>query len=167
MILEQTSAYLRVSATPALLELLADHGVQSGGLTKRWRPGTVLTIGRRTLLEPHCGFYTGDVLCSLGTFSYLASALKRSHYGLTISFGRYCSIGGQITVVSPRHPIESVSTSIFAYDRRHAITRGALGDEWAASRPVYGSEQKGAPVIGNDVWCGTSRIPSFSTMISL
>lgn len=121
----------------------------------RWQVGrTILRFAPQAEIERGVGFYAGDVLCPIGSFSFVNSALSRGHYGLTIRIGRHCSIGGGMSVAAPRHPVEFVTTGLFSYDRRHALTKAMLGGA-EATRPVRRFVQKPPPVIGHDVWLGT------------
>ena len=62
---------------------------------------------------------------------------------------------GGLAIPGPRHPLESVSTSAFTYDRQISFVNRAIVD-FGKGRPFefIHSHQKRFPTIGNDVWIG-------------
>jgi len=99
-------------------------------------------------IEPFTGFYGGNALCPMGSFSYSRSGVRP---GLRV--GRYCSIATGLTFLGSRHPIEWVTSSNVTYERGGALFAAYFGDDELAAppRPKQGLTQP-LPTIGNDVW---------------
>ena len=102
-----------------------------------------------TVIEPHTGFYAGEALCSMGSFSYSNSPVQP---GLEI--GRYCSLSWGITVTGPRHPYEWVTISNLTYDKFAANVRGLAEKTNYTKNYDPRVLEKPMPIIGNDVWIG-------------
>ncbi|WWT15116.1 CatB-related O-acetyltransferase [Pararoseomonas sp. SCSIO 73927] len=119
----------------------------------RLKSGNTLRFDNGATVEPYCGFYSGQEIAQLGAFSYTNSQLPGA-----VKVGRYCSIGRDLVIPAPRHPLERVSTGSFMYNAEDIAVRTAILDakaNYSAFAPV---SQKPMPVIGNDVWIGHSVI---------
>jgi acetyltransferase-like isoleucine patch superfamily enzyme len=108
-----------------------------------------IKISDETFVEPHTGFYAGDSLCSMGSFSYSNSPLP---VGLQI--GRYCALSWGIKVTGPRHPYEWVTISNMTYDRFAANVRSFAEKSGYTKNYDPRVLEKPMPVIGHDVWIG-------------
>lgn len=84
----------------------------------RHQAGDRLSFRPGTALEPFVAILRGNVLCSMGAFSYSNSVLPSS-----LTVGRYCSIAPRLTVAGTRHPYEWLSTSL---GRRVRVGHGAV-----------------------------------------
>jgi virginiamycin A acetyltransferase len=101
------------------------------------------------VIEPYIGIYSGDQICSLGSFTYTFST-----FPLFSSIGRYCSIATNVRFPGPRHPHELLSTSGFITGGSPDMWTSYLNDTNQTFRSVQPSPQKHAPIVGNDVWIG-------------
>jgi len=128
--------------------------------TRRLQNGSFLHFKKNTELEPFCAFYSGNLLCNIGTMSYLAHVPNPGYTQLRV--GRFSSLGPNLCIPMPRHPVEALSTSVFTYNRSHKIVWAALADGGDpndldfASPSLVSAPQKGEVVIGNDVWIGAN-----------
>ena len=118
-------------------------------MSKNRRAVRSLRFTEDTLIEPHTGFYAGDSLCSMGSFSYSNSPVQP---GLKI--GRYCSLSWGITVTGPRHPYEWVTISNLTYDKFAANVRGFAEKTGYTKNYDPRVLEKPMPIVGNDVWIG-------------
>lgn len=91
---------------------------------------------------------------TVGAYTYLTSGLIKT----TGSIGRYCSIGPEVAIGHPEHPIEWLSTSPFQYNpQRFGWHPTAQEFPAAETRAAGGNEWRGGPfAIGNDVWVGVN-----------
>ena len=121
-----------------------------GGEEMRYKSGGVVELTRETAPEPYSGIYNGYGIPNMGAFSYSWSPLP-----VDLAVGRYCSIAAGLTIPTPNHPMNSLSTACFMYDRESGAVQALLEDE---GKPALGgfveNPQKPWPVIGNDVWIG-------------
>ena len=153
MIIRETAIEAVVSVNAAFREMLSDHKVftRDDSAECRWQDGEQVRFGKDTVLEPYTGLFRGNALCSMGAFSYSHSPL---YFGLKI--GRYCSIAGGLITVAARHPLETLSSSSFFYDRNMSAATNAAADlGYDITRERIPTAHKAAPIIGNDVWIGT------------
>ena len=118
-------------------------------MSKNRRAVRSLRFTEDTLIEPHTGFYAGDSLCSMGSFSYSNSPVQP---GLKI--GRYCSLSWGITVTGPRHPYEWVTISNLTYDKFAANVREFAEKTGYTKNYDPRVLEKPMPIVGNDVWIG-------------
>ena len=151
MIERETDTTAWVRCTPAFLAMLSDHHIYNSETNvSRWTEKTIVRFKKGCLIEPFTGFYKGDVLCTMGAFSY-----THSEVATDISVGRYCSFGGRITWPGSRHPLEAVSTSTAFYFPRSAhVKAGWLETGKDQPFPRIRHDDKPAPVFGNDIWVG-------------
>ncbi|CAM4097209.1 Chloramphenicol acetyltransferase [Roseomonas mucosa] len=118
----------------------------------RWTVGTAIKFEKNCLIEPYVGIFRGEVLSSIGSFSY-------SHSPLTLKtpIGRYCSIAGGLQTTAARHPIEALSTSSAFYDRKVSFSAAAARDlGFDFTKDKIPNTYKIPPEIGNDVWIGAN-----------
>ena len=96
---------------------------------------------------------------------YAAGAFTYSENGLTqASAGRYCSIGGNFSVMGERHPIEQVTSSSFTYCyfpnyNKPQFLRGheqLLGNAYPPTLPPIMTAAP--PKLEHDVWIGQQVI---------
>jgi acetyltransferase-like isoleucine patch superfamily enzyme len=92
--------------------------------------------------------------------SYLAHVPNPGYTQLNV--GRFSSLGPNLYIPMPGHPIEALSTSVFTYSRGHKIVQAALTDGHDSSDTEFAlpslvkAPQKGEAYIGNDVWVGAN-----------
>jgi acetyltransferase-like isoleucine patch superfamily enzyme len=143
--------------TSTIIDMLQSHYIYlSKDGNRKFKRGQRLSFLPNCEMEPHCGFYDGPALCSIGTLSYFACIPKK--YGESITVGRYSSLG-LFSIPGPRHPIEAATTSVLCYSPNHALARSALGLASGAPPPTkIPVERKGPVTIGNDVWIGSNVV---------
>jgi acetyltransferase-like isoleucine patch superfamily enzyme len=109
-----------------------------------------IIVSEDSVIEKFTGFFKGDVLSSMGGFSYSHSNLVPG-----IKIGRYCAISWGLTITGPRHPYEFLTISNISYDR-HAGNLEKYFDSIGEPVKKYDPRtlEKPMPVIGNDVWIG-------------
>jgi acetyltransferase-like isoleucine patch superfamily enzyme len=117
----------------------------------RLTPGMTLSFGNTTTVEPYCGILNGTQICEIGAFSY-----SRSPLPVAMRIGRYSSIAHGLSVPSPRHPLEKISTSPAFYDPRFSVVQSFMEDAGERDIQFEKTVQRPAPVIGNDVWVGAN-----------
>ncbi|MDB5374554.1 MAG: Capsular polysaccharide synthesis enzyme Cap5H [Belnapia sp.] len=157
MIIARSHDAATVKITKPILDLFAERRVLfSSDGRDRLKLGQSLQLTKGIRLEPYCAFFKGDGICTAGTMTYVAGTMNKAMN--RISVGRYCSLGA-FDIAQPQHPIESVTSSVFAYNReKHALVKSMIQDSglgdtaWARYRVVMPS--KAPPVIGNDVFFG-------------
>lgn len=110
---------------------------------ERHKPTDLLTFDGSLRLEPNCAFLGGDILCSMGAFSYTWSALPPH-----AQVGRFCSIARGLTILGTRHPYERVTTSSMTYDANFCIFK----DSEYPIRPK--PKTQNSLQISDDVWIG-------------
>ncbi|WP_338405680.1 DapH/DapD/GlmU-related protein [Aeromonas hydrophila] len=115
-------------------------------LNCRWRIGDVIKFRKNCIIEENVVFSRGNDIFSCGSFSY-----SRSNLGPDICVGRYTSIADNVIIPWPNHPIESLSTSPFFYDKKFILTRSFNEEENYVT-----NRQKAHPSIGNDCWIGNN-----------
>ena len=125
----------------------------------RFPPGQALNFDESTYLEGSVGILIGNYLGRMGMASY-----SWSHFPSTVTIGRYCSIANNVSVFGNRHPIESLSSSSFMYDRSFSMVQ-FLEEKYGALCPRVPNPQKFGLEIENDVWIG--RGASFATGIKI
>jgi len=109
-----------------------------------------IQIQENIALEPYTTFWgqSGRNLVTMGSFSYTNSVLPMS-----VSLGRYCSIGSNFKVLGARHPKERASTSPVFYNQKLKMNTFAKDHGVNLSPQRYEYDQD--PItIGNDVWVG-------------
>lgn len=120
---------------------------------RRIKAGDVLAAFDSAELHPFVGFFAGNTLCSIGTFSYVGSQV-----GLDWQIGRYCSLSWNITCPQPRHPMEWASTSNFTYDFSNSVVRAAVNEFSPSYAQFQAVQQKAGPKMGHDVWIGAGVV---------
>lgn len=125
-----------------------DHGGH------RYSDGDVIHFSEHGYVEPYCLILGGQVIPSIGSFSYTWSELPED-----VVIGRYCSISWNVRVMYHNHPLDRISTSSFTYDRNCVIFSQALADSHADNfqypvAPSSLARRNEAPIIENDVWIG-------------
>jgi acetyltransferase-like isoleucine patch superfamily enzyme len=144
-----------VDATPELVAALADYGIQftsSGG--NRFNKGDRLRFSSKTLVERYSGYLLGDVLYSLGAFSY-----SRSELHPKAQVGRYCSIAEGVANFGASHPLSYLSSSPFFYDGAKRLYLKPLADAGLEPRKVdLTFADKPLGIIENDVWIGDEAL---------
>lgn len=119
--------------------------------SRRHQPKDLLSFEDPLLVEPNTAFLAGSNLYSIGAFSYSWSNLP-----VSVSVGRYCSIGVNTSVLGACHPHEWLSTSSFTYDpnfvifARHAAERRKKYP--VSKEPSY----EHRIIIEHDVWIGAN-----------
>ena len=119
--------------------------------TTRFNDDTVIRGHISTQIEENSGFFSGNLLPSLGFMSYSWSPLEDY-----VSVGRYSSIAGGVKFGGYRHPVEWVTTSPLSYDSNlgmnNEFQKMSGKQTMSYGRPP---QPKREILIGNDVWIGT------------
>jgi acetyltransferase-like isoleucine patch superfamily enzyme len=141
---------ISIRVTESVREALYDARIFTSMVgPHRITDGEILTFEPDALIEPYTGFFGGQMLCSMGAFSYIGNVPVPS-----VRIGRYCSIASGLSVPGPRHRYDTVTSSSINYDAEVlSMYRAALDDE-GATFSVVDNPQKATPIIGNDVWIG-------------
>jgi acetyltransferase-like isoleucine patch superfamily enzyme len=116
-----------------------------------YQMGDKVTLRGQVLLEPFATMPGKNIFASCDAFSFF-----QSNFAPPTRVGRYCSISWACTIMAGDHPIHHVSTHPFTYrDYYEKLIRNKFGD---AVKPVSFNQDRGATVIGNDVWIGQNTI---------
>ena len=83
--------------------------------TDRFAPDDEIEVAPNSIIEPYCGFLNGNMIYSMGSFSYSWSQL----YNCTV--GRYSSIANGVSFLGFRHPYECLTSSSIVYDSYFSI----------------------------------------------
>lgn len=116
---------------------------------RRLRPGDSISFNIETEVEPYVGVYAGSSFCEMGFMSFTNSPVPTD-----IVIGRYCSLGPGISFGGDRHPIESLSTSIFTHAPEIEIVKRFVQDSSNKYCNFIPNPQKPPVQIGHDVWVG-------------
>jgi virginiamycin A acetyltransferase len=119
-----------------IMNYFHDHKVEA------WNVGAQTKVGRRVIIRK--GVEVGNHV-SIGDFSYISG--PRS-YIESATIGKFCSIARQTVIGVGNHDHKLVTTHPF-------IVSPEFGG--IIERRVH-SDQKPAPIIGNDVWIGLNSI---------
>jgi acetyltransferase-like isoleucine patch superfamily enzyme len=140
-----------IDVTPALIQRLRDRRVFFEIDESQFRLAGMgqLVWPEGTAVEPYCGILSGNIVSTIGSFSYSWSEMIPG-----VRIGRYCSIAVGLTVPRPRHWFTGVSSSSFASDLGFSIMRSAIRDSGTSYARSYPNPQKPMPVIEHDVWIG-------------
>ena len=80
-----------------------------------------------------------------GEHSYCADWHAIAHYGLVkVTFGKFCSVGSGLKIISGQHPI---------IEHRELISQYPFKEQFGWDYPA--SKMGGRVTVGNDVWIGT------------
>ncbi|GAC1633351.1 MAG: hypothetical protein NVS9B10_28610 [Nevskia sp.] len=93
--------------------------------------------------------------CTVGAFSYINGHGSSAMYRCAL--GRYCSIGEDVILGPPEHPVDHLSTHPFAFSRPDHLPSFYVSAEFAALAPDDGAPKLPLPPhteIGHDVWIG-------------
>ncbi len=109
-------------------------------------------------MEPYSAILRGNILWSIGSFSYSYSILPAN-----TKMGRYCSIAKGISVLGVRHPLEWLTTSSSTYDPRFHIFSKFLQDHNSDITAMNVRRRPSAMrdhglIIGHDVWIGANAV---------
>ena len=150
MVLGTRKGRLALVVRPGVLEALEARRIYLRELAWALREpkhGSILFLPT-TMVEPYCGVFAGDILPTIGAFSYSHSATSYKQ-----RIGRFCSIGkGVVWTGAPQH--DRLSTSWFASHPAGFLTAAAAADEGVRFEvePPRGSSS--VAVIEHDVWIG-------------
>lgn len=124
------------------------------GEKPRFKPDDQFRIRRYTVMERYANIFGGNEASTIGAFSYSHSLLAPG-----FAMGRYCSVAPGVAVPGPRHPMESISTSSFTYERGLSFVSAALADYGKAREFEFAAfPQRPSPSLGNDVWVGLGAV---------
>lgn len=149
---------VEISLTRRFIEYLHDSRIFSHQNydVRRWQPGQPMRFLRTTELESYSAVYRGDIMNSLGAYSFMTLPVSGA-YDMQFSAGRYCSIGGGLTIVGNAHPISTLSSSPIFYEKTPSWVKAAYDDGRIDGGPfVRRHAAKGCPVVGHDVWFGSN-----------
>lgn len=119
----------------------------------RLKGGNLLTVPRLATVEPYVTFNAGLLVSSLGGHSFTSSAVK-TH----IKAGRHCSIAPGLRLSGFEHPVNALTTGLFAYDRQVYQMTQYMEDAGVARLPAatpvfrFGVELEHDVWVGADVW---------------
>lgn len=99
-------------------------------------------------------------LCSIGMMSYTHSPLPEP-----ISVGRYTSISNGLIFLDSQHPINTVTTSVFAFRAQHILFGAHPNPDTLRKTGWSLRGGKSWPSIGNDVWIGRDVTVSMGVTI--
>jgi virginiamycin A acetyltransferase len=151
-------SWARVQTDALFIQFLGDSRICSSvrsGEPSRWNDKTFICFQKTTEMEPYSAVYMGEPMYPMGGFSAVNTPFQPHNYGLRISFGRYCSIGGGAKIAGPAHPMTTITTAPPFYDGTLNMVKSYFTDEGITDFPwVDRPALKGPPSIGNDVWFG-------------
>lgn len=119
---------------------------------KRFSSNPNISFNQNTAIEPYTSFINGNILFSMGCFSF-----SRSPFPLNTRIGRYCSIGARVKVLGPNHPIKRFTTSSITYDKNFIICSKFYEDNPDIDNLQSDNNDVRNKLnlrIGNDVWIG-------------
>ena len=149
---------VRVMLEQKFIEFLHDSRIyshQDPGV-QRWKPGDFLCFLRKTEMEQYSAIFRGEFMNSMGACSFITLPVNGT-YQMQFSVGRYCSIGGPLTIVGNAHPITTLSSSPIFYEKHTGWTKGYYDDARIEGGPfVVRHPAKGVPSVGNDAWFGSN-----------
>ncbi|PZW45016.1 transferase family hexapeptide repeat protein [Humitalea rosea] len=113
------------------------------------RVNDYIVVPKKLMLEPYITYNIRTNIFEMQAHSY-----SNSPFLPGVQIGRYCSIAQNVTVAGFAHPIESLGTGLFAYDRNVHQMKEVMRDEGLANLPTAKLNNKAQPSIGHDVWIG-------------
>jgi acetyltransferase-like isoleucine patch superfamily enzyme len=114
----------------------------------RFKIGDKITYPEKFKIEPYAQIRAGNVLCSIGAFSYTRSAM-----GVDMTVGRYCGIAPNVTRMSAQHPTDRFTISTVSHNPLRKDSYEI--DDFKNPAFKYGRFLQNNPLeIGNDVWIG-------------
>lgn len=148
MIISENDIHFQVRVDLEFINYCKSNNIYTSlsDLNCRWRVGDVIKLRKNCIVEENVVFSRGNDIFSCGSFSY-----SRSNLGPDVRVGRYTSIADNVIIPWPNHPIESVSTSPFFYDKNFILARNFIEEE-----NLVANRQKPHPSIGNDCWIGNN-----------
>lgn len=151
-IIEDKENFFHFRISKQIVKLLKDHRIflDNGNM----RPSGQIIKVRKQPVAQYTGYYGGDTIFPMGSFSYKWSSLN-----LNTFIGRYCSIGGHVKIMSSRHPYEYASSSPFSYSSINIFSTFLMDH---ATEYKLVSNDKGVAhlktIIEDDVWIGDNVI---------
>lgn len=159
----------RISVTKEVIEFLQRRHIMM--LNSALIKDTSLSLGGDLIFDsglevhPYSAFqYEGNVLFSMGAFSYVRSCLGgaegRSNVQ-NVRIGRYCSIADNVRVFQADHDINNFTTSTYIYGapsfrRESWMVKERAKEHGRHMKLASGRESVCKEVrIGNDVWIGS------------
>jgi virginiamycin A acetyltransferase len=151
MIVKENDIHFYLKVDFEFLDYCLAYGLLSdlSGNGIRWKIGDVLKIRKNCKIEPNVCYSRGFNIFSCGSYSY-----SRSDLGPDVSVGRYTSIADNVVIPWPNHPLNSLSSSSFFYDRTFILSNS---DNLEVEQLVD-NKQKKHPSIGHDCWVGSNVI---------
>lgn len=151
--------WVKIKLEKKYIEYLTDSRVFSSPRESkaRWSESDEICFRKDTVIEPYCGYFHGNVLFEIGSFSFSFTPYNTAAHGMEIKVGRYCSIGGGGDITGPRHPIEAASASTAFFDRNVSFVTSFMRDTQLDDFPfLQRAQAKHAPILSNDVWIGAN-----------
>ncbi|HEY5409513.1 MAG TPA: CatB-related O-acetyltransferase [Caulobacteraceae bacterium] len=141
---------MHATLTSASIEWLADHRIffDARGV-RSLAVGDGLDFLEDTEVEPYVGVLAGRGICRMGFMSYSHTRLSPK-----LTMGRYCSIAHDVDAVFAHHPMELVSTSPFAHQRRFPFVELFVNEHGGEAPLAVKGRQRAHPVLEHDVWIG-------------
>jgi len=112
----------------------------------------VLRPGQKIGFQPPVRFDAIDcnAILHIGAYTFMRPAYLSG----TVSIGRYCSIGANLSIGEPDHPTDWMSTSSFQYQKGKFQFYSPMRDFKPQAPPEIVSTET-RTVIGHDVWIGS------------
>lgn len=145
-----------IVATARTIELFLRYSIATSfRAVSRIKAGDTLFIHKDAILEKYSTFTNGKTIPKyLGAISY-----TKSEFSTGSSIGRYCSIGGGVSVMGDPHPMDRISTSPFTYHGGLPGVRSYISDAGIGRYPVTPYQKTDPDVfIDHDVWIGDGAL---------
>lgn len=118
----------------------------------------IFRIPQHLAMEPYSAILKGNLLWTIGSFSYSFSILP-----VNTVMGRYCSIAKGVSLLGVRHPLEWLTTSSSTYDAHFCIFKSFLSDHnipesEKITRRRPNPFQSHGLIIGHDVWIAENAV---------
>ena len=145
-----------VIATARTIEAFSKYSIATSFReVSRIKAGDTLFLHKDAVLERYSTFTNGKTIPKyLGAISYTKSGFSPGS-----SIGRYCSIGGGVSVMGDPHPMDRISTSPFTYHGGLPGVRSYRSDTGISRYPVAPYQRPDPDiVIDHDVWIGDGAL---------
>ena len=140
--------YIRKPLEAKLLQFVYDEKTEKlfndNKIRVKLKKGDVFKLTKDVKLEPYSAINSGNVLTTLGAFSYSNSLLPWGG-----ALGRYCSIAKGLEIFGAEHFVDWISTSPRFYTNEHQ-------SQIDASQITHKKRESRCVNIGHDVWIGSN-----------
>lgn len=111
-----------------------------------YKPGDKITLRAPISMEPYAAMSGRNGFMNCGGFSYL-----HTNFAEYANFGRYCSVAPESKLMGREHPLDRVSSHIFAC-RQYFKARIEKDFGVSLTAPPFEKTVRGPVVVENDVW---------------